>query len=93
MRSFISVFDYENKQVGLVLHKNSRAYLNNPNQPQPEDGGMKAWVIVLIVLVVICLLAVIGFLVYKARKGKLAGGLDEAGTNGSLVGGARNDDT
>lgn len=46
---------------------------------------MKAWVIVLIVLVVISLLAVIGFLVYKARKGKLAGGLDEAGTDGNLI--------
>ena len=74
LRSFISVYDYENKQVGLVLHKNSRAYVNNPNQPE-EKGGMSGWLIFLIVLVVLAVLAVAGYLGYKAYKKKIAGGL------------------
>jgi uncharacterized membrane protein len=74
LRSFISIYDYENKQVGLALHKNSRATVSKLDQP--EGSGMKAWVIVLIVLLVLAILGVVGYLVYRARKGKLAGGLD-----------------
>jgi uncharacterized protein HemX len=86
LRSFISVYDYENKQVGLVLHKNSRAYVNNPNQPdQPEEKGMNGWVIFLIVLVVIAILAVVGYLVYKARREKIAGGLNETAENSGTL--------
>ena len=79
LRSFISIYDYENKRVGLVLHKNSKATVTKPGS---SKGGMKAWVIVLIVIVVLALVAVIGYLVYKARKNKLEG----------TLGGIRNSD-
>jgi len=39
---------------------------------------MKAWVIVLIVLVVVGLIGTIGFVVYRVRKNKMSGGLEEA---------------
>jgi len=74
LRSFISVYDYENKQVGLVLHKNSRAYVNNPNQPE-EKGGMSGWIIFLIVLVVLGFLGVAGYFGYKAYRKRVDGEL------------------
>lgn len=78
LRSFISVYDYENKQVGLVLHKNSRAYVNNPNQPE-EKGGMSGWIIFLIVLVVVAIVAVGGYFGYKAYRKRVDAKLNSGG--------------
>ena len=46
---------------------------------------MNGWVIFLIVLVVIAILAVVGYFVYKARREKIAGGLNETAENSGAL--------
>jgi hypothetical protein len=86
LRSFVSVFDFDNKRVGLALQIHS---LGSITEAQVKKG-MEPWLIAVIsvssVLVLIIVILVI-CKIRKNRKAKLQQEFD--GTNASLIHGGR----
>jgi len=65
LRSFLSIYDFQSKRVGLALHKNSNGSIG-PYQ-SPSNFGVLA---LMIFLAVLCLLIGLFYLfkIYKASK-------------------------
>ena len=64
LRSFISVYDFENKIVGLALHKNSKATITK--------RSMKPWLIAVISVSSVIALIIVVMVILKIRKNRKA---------------------
>lgn len=60
----MSVYDFENKRAGLVLHKNSKAVITL------HDYGMDDWAVALIVITTLLGISTIGLWVNKKLRNK-----------------------
>jgi len=84
LRSFISIYDFENKRVGLAPHIYSNGSITE------HKNGMKTWKIVLISVSSVLILIIIILVILKLRKNRTGKRLrDYDGTNASLLNGVR----
>ena len=64
LRSYLSVYDFENKRAGLVLHKYSNGAVTL------HDYGMDDWAVALIVITTMLTIITIGLWVNKRLRNK-----------------------
>ena len=64
LRSYLSVYDFENKRAGLVLHKYSKGVITL------HDDGMDDWAVSLIVITTLLGISSIGLWVNKKLRNK-----------------------
>ena len=87
LRSFLSVYDFENKRVGLVPHLYSKGSITQYSLE--NDSGMKPWVIAVIAVSSLLVLIGIILVVCKIRKNNRTQYKDIGDSNASLVHGNR----
>lgn len=84
LRSFISVYDFENKRVGLAPHIYSNGSITE------HKYGMKPWLIAVISVSSVLVLIIVVLVILKIRKNRNAKTLEGIdGTNASLMNGTR----
>ncbi len=64
MRSYISLYDFENKRAGLVIHKYSNGVVTL------HDYGMENWLVALIVITTLLGISTIGLWVNRKLRNK-----------------------
>lgn len=65
LRSYLSIYDFENYRVGLGIHKESRAFIEQA-EPKPNHGGS----LLAIILGAVGMAIVIGIVVVCCRRQK-----------------------
>jgi len=80
LRSFISIYDFENKRIGLAPHINSKATITK--------RPMKPWLIAVISVSSVLILVIIIVVIVKIRKNRNAKKIQETKErNDSLING------
>jgi len=80
LRSYLSVYDFENKRAGLVLHKYSNGAVTL------HDYGMDDWAVALIVITTLLAIGTIGLWVNKRLRNKRLENMIQREEEASLIG-------
>jgi hypothetical protein len=87
LRSFVSVFDFDKKRIGLALQEYSQGSIT---EIEVETGGMKPWLIAVISVSSVLVLIIVILVICKIRKNKKAKLQQEFdATDASLIHGGR----
>ena len=72
LRSFVSVFDFEKKRIGLALQEYSQGTIRGITEIEVKTEGMKPWLIAVISVSSVLVLIIVILVICKIRKNRKA---------------------